>query len=359
MRTSPRASAPFPLLILAAGLAACGPTVPPGPPEESITVPSEGTVIVYVEAPHYLAGPILKLFSEQTGIKVVAKYREEVGDGFLDLVRSEATAGRADLFWGRSPLGAVALARAGLLVPFRPAGARPVPPQYRDQDFRWIGFAANPRVILFNEKLVPRDRAPQSIDDLTGGPWSGKAAMARIADGPAGFWAAALASLWGDAKAREFLAGIASAGNRVVADDSEVRRAVAAGDSAWGFIDLDRAICAKREGEAVSIFFPDRMGLGAVMIPQVEGLLRGAPHPAQARGLAAYFFSTETAWQVGQNDCALMSLLPVVALGIPKPDWVPILGAVNVTRVDNDAVYDAWTRQRSSFDAWGRAAPSR
>jgi ABC-type Fe3+ transport system substrate-binding protein len=124
---------------------------------------------------------------------------------------------------------------------------------------------------------------------------------------------------------------------------------VAAGDSLWGFIDLDRAICAKRRDEPVHIFFPDRMGLGAITPPWVAALLSDAPNPPQARGLFAYLFSTETAWQLGQFDCALMSLLP----NIPRPDWIPTLGGINVTQLDNQAVYDAYHDHVEFFDRWG------
>jgi len=320
-------------------------------------VPAGGEVVVWVEAPRYLAAPVLTMFAAQTGVIVRATYREDSPDRFLDRVRDEAAAGRADLFWGASSLPAVGLARAGLAVPFRPSGARPIPSQYHDRLFRWIGFAVDPRVIIFNHDIVNRDEAPLSVDDLTGGPWAGKAAVARAAEGPAAFQAAALFARRGDESGRRFYEAIAGAGNRVVATDGEVRRLVVAGEVPWGIVDLDQAICAKRQAEPISIYFPDRVGPGAVIVPHTAVLLRGAPHPDQARGLFAYMFATETAWQVGQNDCALMSLLPVVAMGIPKPEWVPLLGAVNVMPVDNEAVYDAWVRNAAFLAAWG-APPS-
>jgi iron(III) transport system substrate-binding protein len=341
------------LVVLPALFTACGPQGPQLPPEESVKVPGEGTVVVYVEAPRYLAAPIIKMFSEQTGITVQAFYRQQIAGSFLDKVREEAAAGRADVLWGATALSAVAMARAGLAQPFRPAGARPIPSQYHDPRFLWIGFAADPRVIIYNQRQVDRAQAPQSVEDLVQGPWAGKGVIARIADGPPAFQAAAMFARLGDDRARAFFDGVRAAGNRVVATDEEVGRLVASGDVAWGVTDLDRAICAKRQAEPVNIFFPDRIGMGAVMVPQTAVLLRGAPHPAQAKGFFAYLFATETAWAVGQNDCALMSLLPVVAMGIPKPDWVPVLGAVNIMAVDNDAAYDAFTRNAGYLSAWG------
>src|SRR5262245_38471163 len=340
MRPCVRRLAPAALLLLAS----CPPPGGEVPPEETVTVPSSGEVVVLVEAPRYLAAPVLALFSEQTGITVKATYREESPAGFLDRVRADATAGKADLFWSATSLSAVGLARAGLAVPFRPVGARPIPSQYRDRQFRWIGFAVDPRVIIFNHDKVSRDEAPQSLDDLTEGRWAGQAAVARPTDGPAAFQAAALLARRGDDAGRRFYDAIKAAGNRAVGTDQEVRRLVVTGEALWGIVDLDQAICAKRQAEPVSIFFPDRAGQGAVIVPQAAVLLRGAPHPEQARGLFGYLFGTDTAWQIGQNDCALMSLLPVASLGIPKPEWVPLLGAVNVMALDNEALFDARER---------------
>lgn len=305
--------------------------------------------MVYVEAPRRIAGPVLKLFESETGITVRAHYLEESRDDFLALVKAEAIAGRADVFWGASAISAIDLAREHLAVPFRPAGARPVPGQYRDPQFRWIGFAVNPRVIIYNNTRVKREEAPTSIVDMTRPPWGGKGAMARIARGGAAFHAAALFSLWGPERARDFFEQIRANGTRIVEDDGAVRRLVASGEALWGFIDLDLAICAKREAEPVHIFFPDRMSLGAVVTPHVAVLLRGAPSPAQARGLFAYLFTTETGYQLSQNDCALVTLLP----NVPKPDWVPALGAFNVTQIDNQALFDAYVAHAAYFESWG------
>ena len=342
------------------GLAlACGGTAPPLPPEETVKVPSEGTVVVYVEAPRRLAGPVLKTFGGQTGISVEAHYREQDPASFYQSLKSEAQARRVDLVWTASPLLAIDLVRSDLALPFRPAGARPVPGQYRDRGSRWIGFAADPRVIIFNQDQVSRDSAPQSFDDLVEGPWAGKAVVARIADGPPAYQAASLFARRGDETARTFFDRIITAGNRVVPSDVEVRQMVASGEAAWGIIDLDMAICAKRQAEPVHIFFPDRMAIGTVVVPQAAVLVRGAPHPDQARGLFGYLFATETAWLVGQNDCALLSLLPITAMGISKPEWVPLLGAINVMSVDNEQVYDAYVRQTAYFGSWGGAPAAR
>jgi iron(III) transport system substrate-binding protein len=240
-------------------------------------------------------------------------------------------------------------------VPFRPAGSHPVPGQYHERAYRWIGFAANPRVIVTHDTGMVPVHPPATTEDLTEGSWAGKAVLARPAGGSAAFHAAALLALLGERRGRQFFEKVRAQGNRIVADDPEVRRMVGAGEADWGIVDLDRAICAKRLNEAVNIVFPDRLGMGAVVVPQVVALLKGTPNPAQARGLIGFAFATETAWAVGQADCALITLLPVGTLGIPKPEWVPTLGSLNVAALDNEVVFDAWVANRDWLASWAGA----
>ncbi len=337
---------PLALVVLLAS--ACAGDRPPLPSEESIVIPAEGTVIVYVEAARRTAGPILSTFSQQTGIEVQPVYRDALGDGFLPALRREAEAGRVDLFWGESPLPAMELAAEGLAVPFRPVAARPVPWQYRDNQFRWIGFAANPRVILYNTDLVERKDAPQSIWDMARAPWGGRGALPSIDRGPAAYHAAALFTIWGEERARAFYDETRANGTRIVEDDAAVRRLISSGQTLWGVLGMDESICANREGEPVHIFFPDRFNLGAVVVPHVAALMRGAPHPAQAKGLFGYLLSKEAGWQMGQYDCALITLVPEV----PRPNWVPTLSVFNVTQVDNAALFEAYRSHADYFRAW-------
>jgi iron(III) transport system substrate-binding protein len=349
----PRLRALPPALLLPLLLGGCD-SGPPIPHEEAVKVPGEGKVVVFVDAPRYLAGPILKMFTSQSGVTVEATYREEVEDFDVRLRKAIAT-NAADVLWASSPLPAIALERAGNLVPFRPAGSNPIPGMYHERAYRWIGFAGNPRVIVTHDTGTVPERPPAATEDLTEGPWAGKAALARPTGGTAAYHVAALLARLGDRRGREFFEKVRAQGNRLVADDAEVRRMVGAGEADWGLLDLDRAICAKRLNEPVNITFPDRLGMGAVVVPEVVALLKGTPNPAQARGLIGYAFATETAWAVSQADCALVTFLPVGTLGIPKPDWVPTLGSLNVMTLDNEAVFDAWAANREWLESWGTA----
>lgn len=339
----------FSALLLPVLSASCGGGPPSLPPEEAVKVPAGGSVVVYVEAAAKIAGPVLKTFEEQTGIIVTANYKATLGERFLPALKEEAAQHRVDLFWGESPLTAIELADEGLAVPFRPAGARPVPSQYHDRVFRWVGFAANPRVFIYNTDKMKQEDAPGETSELVKAPWAGHGAMPRIASGAPAFHAAALYALWGPEPARTFFAALPSSGTAIVEDDRAVRGLVASGKASWGMLGLDEAICAKREAEPINILFPDHMGMGTIVPAQVAVLMAGAPHPDQAKGLFGYLLSTEGAWLFGQNDCPLVTFLP----DVPKPEWIPSIGSFNVALLDAEIAARAYRENRDRFLSWG------
>ncbi len=347
------------LLLLGTALlfGACRPPEAALPPEEAVEDPGGGEVVVYVETPRYLTGPLIKMIADRSGMTIHTVYLEDDPDGFLNQVRQEAAAGRADIFLGNGSLTAVALAREGLAQSFRPARARPVPPQYRDPGFRWIGYAGNPRVIAYNRDRVDRSEAPESIEALFTGPWAGKAAMTRPTMGSSAFQAAALISRLGDERGIDFYRKAVAAGNRLVDGDGEVRRLVASGEVAWGVLDFDRATLAGREAQPVGLRIPDGLGYGTVVVPHVAMLLRDAPHPAQARWFIDRLFGGNVSRMLGEGDSALLSFLPIIAMGIKKPDWMPLLGAFNVLPVDNEQAFDAFARHEAFLAGLG-ARPS-
>ncbi|HUD72686.1 MAG TPA: ABC transporter substrate-binding protein [Dongiaceae bacterium] len=349
----------LPLLLLGAALlfGACRPPDADLQPEETVEVPAEGEVVVYVETPRSLTGPLLKMIADRSGMTVQAVYQEDAPDQFLTRLHQEAVAGRADVFLGNGSLTAVGLAREGLATPYRAARARPVPPQYHDPGFRWLGYAGNPRVIAYNRDLIDRSEAPESLDALFTGPWAGKAAMTRPTLGSSAFQAAALISRLGDERGVDFYRKAAAAGNRLVDGDAEVRRLVASGEVAWGVLDFDQATLAGREAQPVGLRIPDGLGYGAVVVPHVAMLLRGAPHPAQARGCIDRLFGGNVTRMLGESDNALLTFLPIVSMGIKKPEWLPLLGALNVLPVDNEQAFDAFARHREFLAGLG-ARPS-
>src|SRR3546814_16987630 len=95
--------------------------------------------------------------------------------------------------------------------------------------------------------------------------------------------AAALFATLGEDEASRFFEALKANDVRVAGSNGEVRRLVVAGEVPFGLTDTDDAYEAVKDGAPVPIVYPDRLGMGSLVIPTSVVLIRGGPHPAAAR----------------------------------------------------------------------------
>src|SRR5689334_21135615 len=70
--------------------------------------------------------------------------------GLVERLIAEADRPACDVFWNNELLGTMDLAARGLLEPYRGAAWRRMPAEARNDDGRWVAFAARLRVVLVN-----------------------------------------------------------------------------------------------------------------------------------------------------------------------------------------------------------------
>ena len=98
-----------------------------------------------------------------------------------------------------------------------------IPDQYKDKEGYWTGFAARARVIIVNSDLVDPSNAPSSIFDLTADHWKNKLGIANPLFGTTSTHVAALFTVLGEQKAKQFFMDILKNGVRIVDGNSVVR----------------------------------------------------------------------------------------------------------------------------------------
>jgi iron(III) transport system substrate-binding protein len=93
---------------------------------------------------------------------------------------------------------------------------------------------------------------------------------------------------------------------------------VAAGTVALGLTDTDDAIIEVEKGEPVVIVYPDRREneLGTLFIPNTLCVMKGAPHPANARKLVNYLLSPEVEAKLAKAESAQIPLNPAVQVEV-------------------------------------------
>ena len=199
-------------------------------------------------------------------------------------------------------------------------------------------------MLLVNTDLVPPERYPDSVEDLLDPSWPGdKLGIAYPLFGTTATHAAALYSVWGPERGRAFFEELARRKVKVLAGNSVVRDQVAAGELMFGLTDSDDAARAIEAGWPVRVIVPDQEdgGMGALLIPNTVGMVKGSPHPEPARALIDFLLSLEVERELAEHG---WTHFPVRSIGVPAAD-IPGLGpAIRELQVDYTKVYEQLPR---------------
>jgi iron(III) transport system substrate-binding protein len=254
-------------------------------------------VVVYTALDQQFSEPILRAFTEQTGIVARAVYDTESTKtvGLVNRIRSEANRPRCDVFWNNEILNTLRLKAEGLLQSCQPAQAAHYPVQFQDPAGYWYGLAARARVLIVNTDRVGPEEMPTSIRALADPRWRGNVGIAKPLFGTTASHVACLFALLGEAEATALLESFKQNDIRVVAGNKTCAEMVGSGQLAFGLTDTDDALIELEAGNPVAIVFPDGdpQGMGTPILPNTLAVVQGAPHPAAAAKLIDYLLTPE------------------------------------------------------------------
>lgn len=275
-------------------------------------------VIIYTSLDQIFSEPILQEFEKKTGIKIKAVYDVEAAKttGLVNRLITEKNNPKADVFWNSEVGRTIILKQKGVLMPYISPSAKDIPAQFKDKDGYWTGFAARSRILIYNTDLVKPADLPKSVFELTGPKWKGKVAMAYPLFGTTSTHVAAWYALLGQVKTEDFLKALKKNGAMIVNGNSVVRDMVVEGAVPIGFTDTDDANVAIQMGKPVNILYPDKEGIGTLLIPNTIAMIEGAPHPEEAKRLIDYILSKEVEGKLAFCESAQMPLRD----GIKTPD---------------------------------------
>jgi iron(III) transport system substrate-binding protein len=165
----------------------------------------EGEVVWYAAMAGDRAGELIKVFESKYPF---LKVRFQPGGASRQIeqliVEHRAKKQRADIINTRRSFVGV-MAKAGAIARYRTPLRAALRDGFADKN-GWInGIYAQPRVFLFNTRMIARDKAPQSIEDLLDPRWKDKLGM----DTTDYDWLASLIDFYGRSKAIEFAGKLA------------------------------------------------------------------------------------------------------------------------------------------------------
>jgi iron(III) transport system substrate-binding protein len=324
------------LLVLAVtALASCQPRAP--------------EVVAYTSVDQVFSEPIFRLFEETTGIRVRAVFdtEETKSTGIVNRLIAEATSPQADVFWSGDPVRPFLLIHRGLVEPYVSPEAAGIPDAFKAADGTWTGFAARARVLLVNKAGIGSRPIPASVRDLADPGWKAQTAMANPLFGTTTIHAAALFAVMGDEQARAFFAALRSNEVRLASSNGEVKRLVASGEVAFGLTDTDDASEAIRGRGDLEAVYPDRDGLGTLVLPTAVVLVARSPNANAGRRLIDFLLSAEV-----ERRLALSGAHMPLRTGVPVPPGVKPLAEVHAMSVDYAKLGDVMEQIQPWLRGW-------
>ena len=213
--------------LLAIGLFAAAVALPSGSAGAA-----EPTLTLYSAQHQQMVETVIAAFTEQTGIRVKARYGE--APELASQIAREGAASPADVYFTENSPELMLLDGKGLLAPIDAAIRARVPARYSSPDGSWIGVFAREDVLAYNKSMIQEAALPASLMDLSGPAWKGKIAFAPT-DADFLPLVAAVSTLKGQAATVAWLKGL-KANGQVFDDDEGVVAAVDRGAVAVGII---------------------------------------------------------------------------------------------------------------------------
>ncbi|PWI44888.1 2-aminoethylphosphonate ABC transporter substrate-binding protein [Streptomyces sp. ICBB 8177] len=298
---------------------------------------------------------VFKDFQARTGIRV--DYVEGGSGEMVQRLARERSNTQADVVVTLPPFIQEADSK-GLLAAYRPQGSAQVPAADKAADGTWTSVVDNYLCFIYDKKQLPQP--PKTWNDLLEAKFKGK--LQYSTPGVAGDGTAVLVKAMhdfgGESRAMAFLkklqavnVGPSSSTGALAAKVDKGELLVANGD-----VQMNYADTASMPDQG--IFFPAPNGGGApttLSLPYAAGLVKNAPHAANARKFLDYLLSPAVQQEVSRLGGGFASRTDVRATDANAQALAKIMSGVQVFRPDWNAIDDKLT---DYVDAWQSATGS-
>ncbi len=281
---------------------------------------------------------VFKDFEQRTGIKV--NYVEGGSGEVVQRLTREKSNTKADVVVTLPPFVQQAAGK-GLLASYRPQGADKVAAGNKDADGKWTSVVNNYFCFIYNSKELKQP--PKSWEDLLDGTFKGK--LQYSTPGVAGDGTAVLVKAMHDFGGKDAAMGYlkklqannvgpSSSTGQLAPKTDKGELLVANGDVQMNYANM-------KSMPHQGIFFPAAGSTGkptTFALPYAAGLVKGAPHAANARKFLDYLLSEDVQREVSavgggfaartdikatdKNATALAGIMKGVE--VFQPDWADI-----------------------------------
>jgi iron(III) transport system substrate-binding protein len=328
MQAPPKVRAAYAAAGLAVGLAALTALVP--------AAMAQGEVNIYSYRQPQLIDPLLKAFTDKTGIKANVVY---AAAGLNERLAAEGRNSPADLLF-TVDAGRLSEAKdAGLTQPVQSAVlTAAIPAQFRDPDNHWFGLTMRGRVVYASRERVKQDKI--TYEELADPKWKGRLC---IRSGQHVYNTSLIATIIahkGEAFAEQWLTGVRNnLAHKPAGGDREQARDVASGkcDLALGntyymalMMKNEKVPEQKKWAAAIKLLFPNAGDRGTHVNISGMAMARHAPNKANALKLMEFLASdaAQKIYATANNEYPVNPKVPPSAIvqswGPLKADPLPL-----------------------------------
>lgn len=317
--------------LLALGGTACG-SAEGEQAEAGPTAGSDKKITVYSGRSESLVKPVLEDFRKAAGITVEVRYGDTAQMAAQLLEEGERSP--ADVFLAQDAGALGAVAAKGLFAPLPAEVLDKVPAAYRATNGEWVGVTGRSRVMVYNADQVPAASLPKSVFELTEPRWKGKVGVAPT-NGSFQAFVTAMRVEHGEAKTKQFLAGLKANDAQIREGNAPIVADVDAGRLATGLVNHYYVYeLAKEKGTTVAAlkaknhFFPNGDIGSLVNVSGVGVLDRSAADP-DVRAFVDYLLGREA-----QTYFAEETYEYPLAAGVDSAPGLPKLSSLNAPDID-------------------------
>jgi len=257
-------------------------------------------LVLYSGRSKSLVEPIVRKFSQETGIEVAVKYGNTAQ--LAVALREEGERTQADVFWSQDAGALGAMVSAGLFTKVDQATLDRVPAEYRGADGLWVATSGRARTLAYSTVRVTTDQLPKSVLGLTDAKYKGKVGWAPTNASFQSF-VTALRKSQGEDAARAWLEGMIANGAVAYPKNTAIIEAIAAGEVDYGLPNHYYLLQFLAEDEnypvAQTSFEPGDIG-NLVNVAGV-GVLKTSKQKDAAQRFVAYLL-TDTAQQYFSDE---------------------------------------------------------
>jgi len=196
-------------------------------------VASAQELVVYSGRGQALVDPIIRAFTEETGIRVAVRYGDtaELAATILEEGRNSP----ADVYWAQDAGALGALSKAGRFERLPDEILSLVDERLRSPQGYWVATSGRARVVAYNTSVLSESDLPDTIWGFTDPRWSGRIGWAPT-NGSFQAFVTALRVLEGEQQAAAWLRAIQANRPRVYSNNAAAVEAVSRGEIDVAFV---------------------------------------------------------------------------------------------------------------------------